>query len=275
MCSRATFALASLLALAQASRASAAEGDATTKARCESSYEAGQRLKREERLSAARTQLSICSSACPAALASDCARWLADVDALVPTVRVVARSITGARLDDVVVTMDGQLLTIRLDARPLAVEPGKHVFRFERFGYRGAEVVAEVHAGEREHAVEAVLAESPGGARAAAVPGGDRTTARSAAPSWLLGGGGGVLLLTAGVLLVKGHVDRGDLRSTCYPYCSEADVQPIRTMWLASGILAASGAALIGAAIVLWPRRPHTGTLRLAPHGVALAWTVP
>jgi len=229
------------------------------KARCEASYESAQRLKREEHLSATKAQLAICIETCPAPLVADCTAWLKDLEVLLPTVRLVARTATGAAARDVRVTMDGSSLTGSLDGRPITVEPGAHVFRFQRDGEGLTDVRAEIHQGERDHLVEAVLPSAPKPVRSSA-------TEPSHTPSWVLGGAGVLALATAAGLTIKGHLDRSSLRSSCYPYCREDQVDAIRSTWLAAGIVAGAGALSLLAAILLWPK---------APRNTALSWRLP
>jgi hypothetical protein len=188
----------------------------------------------------------------------------------VPTVRLSIMSGEGAALHDVDVTVDGKPLPRSQAARPLVVEPGVHVFRFERAGYAPAEVRAVIHTGERDHLVEAVLA-------AAAKEHTRKAPSHvpSHVPSYVLGGVGAVALVVAGALTLKGHLDRENLRSSCAPYCSPEQVRPIRTMWIAAGVLAGAGAAAVGAAIVLWSRTEHEVTLRVGPDAARIAWTLP
>ena len=63
---------------------------AADKVRCTAAYEQGQELRRQDKLSAARSQLLICEQTCPKTLAADCTRWQGEVEALMPTVRLRA-----------------------------------------------------------------------------------------------------------------------------------------------------------------------------------------
>jgi len=247
--------------------ASYARADDAAKARCEASYEAAQRFKREEHLSAAKSQLEICTANCPPALASDCARWLSDVNLLMPTVRLSAKDDAGAPLPDARVSLDGQLL----DVRALSVEPGAHVFRFERAGHAPAEVRAQIHAGERDVPIEAILVPAP--EKRAPPPAAPPRASHTA--SYAVGGIGAAALVAAGALTLKGHLDRSALRSRCYPYCSEDDVQPIRTEWITAAVLAGVGAVAIGVAVVLWTAGERSVALSASPRGAALLWTMP
>src|SRR5215471_17812247 len=75
-----------LLALSSATHARAAtEADP---ARCKASYEGAQVAMQQERFGGARAELVTCQQLCPAPLARDCTRWLAEVDATAPTVRL-------------------------------------------------------------------------------------------------------------------------------------------------------------------------------------------
>lgn len=229
-----------LLLVAASSRAEGAD-----KTRCAASYEQAQVFRRAENLEAARAQLLVCSEACPLAAQRDCARWLSEIGALVPSVRFVARDASGASLEDVRVIENGKV--VATGASVVDVAPGPHVFRFERAGSQPVEVRVNIHAGEREHPVAVTMASSESITR-------EGEPSRSAVPSISLAAIGGALLVASGALSIKGHLERSHLRDTCAGHCAASDVDAIRTTWWTAVGLGAAGALAAGAAILLWPR---------------------
>ncbi|WP_394835107.1 hypothetical protein LVJ94_52275 [Pendulispora rubella] len=240
--------------------ARAAEPGDAAKARCAASYEAAQMLRREERLSAARAELLVCEETCPEKLAEDCAKWRGELAHLMPTARFFVRDAEGRPLGGVRVAVDGHAIDGAADEASVLVEPGRHVFRFERQGYFPAEVRSEFHVGERDHVVHVVLASiAPVQASAARTSFGaaPRPAPRaSRTPSYVLGGIGLAALATAGGLALKGYADRASLRDSCAPTCEQSDIDSIRTLWWVAAGVAVAGATSIGVAIVLWPREP-------------------
>lgn len=254
---------ATSLAIRSAHAADVDEG----KVRCKSSYESAQVLKREESFEAARKQLRACRETCPAPLVRECVAWESELDVLMPTVRFALRDSAGAAVTDARVTIDGRTLA-PIDV-PVSLDPGAHTFRFEPRTGSSVETRVVIHAGERDHVVSAVLPPASVGASSAASSG----ASSSRWPSYVLGGIGGAALLGAGVLAIKGHVDRSDLRSGCAPHCDEADVDAIRTLWWVSAGMGAAGVLSFAAAIVLWPRASGEHlSVGFAPNGVALRW---
>jgi len=251
-----------LLLLTTAARPARA-ADVETKARCKASYESAQVLKRDEHLEAARTQTQICRETCPAPLASQCVTWETEIEALMPTVKIAARTDTGGAplaMHEIRVWIDGRAITLS-DKSVVAIDPGTHVFRFEAVNGQltAAETKEEVHAGEREHLVSVVLQQQHPQQQAApkaVTPEYSRKDPRTA--SILFGTSSIVLVGTAGVLAIKGHIDRSNLREDCAPLCSDQDVDKIRTLWWISAGFAAAGAVALAVAVVVWPRGAST-----------------
>ena len=267
--------VAALALVATASESAFASEPEEAKARCKASYERAQVLQREEKLGAARVQLGICQETCPAPLARECASWETTLDALGPTVRLRGKDATGNPTADVRLMIDGAPAE-RVDV-PIAGEPGAHVFRVEGPGGSAAEVRVEVHAGEREHPVDVLLAPPPE-LGSVPTPANERRPP-SRAPSYIAGGIGAALVGVAAILAVKGHVDRSALRSSCAPTCDQSSVDDIRTTWWIAGGAAGAGVLAISLAAFLWWREPPARasglpTVRVAPGGASLLWSL-
>lgn len=273
-----------LALLAFSGVAGAADGNETGKARCQSSYVTSQALRRDGKLSEAKTQLLICKETCSASFAGDCARWLDEVDALFPRVRLVVVSSEGRPVSDARLFVDGSHL--ELDESSLPLEPGTHVLRVEARGYQPSETTVSLRVGERERPVEVVLEPNAPPPRERADNEEDdlekvrmaaaRDQGGSRVPSFVVGGVGIASLVAAGALAIKGHVDRSGF-SECSPRCDPKEVDAVRSTWVVAGVLGAVGAVTIGLAVVLWPSSSHSVTthLRVAPRSVALSWDLP
>jgi hypothetical protein len=127
----AALASAFVLSLVQSS----ASADEPTIADCLASNEAAIKAGNEHKLRAERAQFLLCASeSCPADIRKACTGHVQAVNAEVPTIIFTAKDAAGADLTDVKVTMDGELLTTRLDGTALSVDPGSHRFTLEAQG---------------------------------------------------------------------------------------------------------------------------------------------
>ncbi|WP_437623033.1 hypothetical protein [Sorangium sp. So ce1151] len=246
---------ASALACLQPARAHAGDAEA-----CFTASEEGQRLRDEGQLREARARFISCgSAACPALVRSDCAGWLSDVAARVPTLILSAEDEQGQDVADVQVTVDGAPLAARLDGKAVEVDPGEHVLRFERAGSAPVALRLVVREGEKLRRVSTRLVRSAGPVRGAGAPGGGALTPRedqaSSPPASALllpialGGvaaAGGVAYAALG-LGARADADR--LRTTCAPRCAEADVDAVRTKIVGANIAFGVGVAALGGAV--------------------------
>jgi hypothetical protein len=99
---------------------------------CASSYERGQELRQGSKLRRAREVLLGCSrAACGDFVQRECSKWITQIDAETPSMVLLAKDEAGVAVLDVEVTMDGELLTSRLDGRAVSVDPGMHDFTFK------------------------------------------------------------------------------------------------------------------------------------------------
>ncbi|XYH98518.1 hypothetical protein ACMHYB_01780 [Sorangium sp. So ce1128] len=260
---RSLFAVLAASALAYLQPAPAHAGDAEA---CFTASEEGQRLRDEGRLREARARFISCgSAACPALVRSDCAGWLSDVTARVPTLILSAADEQGQDVADVQVTVDGAPLTARLDGKAVEVDPGEHVLRFERAGSAPVALQLVVREGEKLRRVSTRLVRSaaPGGSAGApgggaGAPGGgagaprEERASRSVSALLLpiaLGGvaaAGGVAYAALG-LSARADADR--LRTTCAPRCAEADVDAVRAKIVGANIAFGVGVAALGGAV--------------------------
>src|SRR5262249_17034964 len=116
------------------------------------------------------------------------------VDALVPSLVFAARDARGSDIFDVGVVLDGKRLVERLDGRPVEVDPGQHVVRFEAKDYEAVEQRVLVREGEK--------ARTGGGTMHPLAPRVLDRPVEAARPipmaTWILGGVGAFAFATAG-----------------------------------------------------------------------------
>ncbi len=114
--------------------APALAADPTT-ADCLSANDASISLRNQHKLRAARAQLLVCAAAtCPADIRTECTRRVTDINAAMPTIVFEAKDPAGNDLSAVKVTLDGQVITDRLEGTALSIDPGEHSFTFESAG---------------------------------------------------------------------------------------------------------------------------------------------
>jgi hypothetical protein len=221
-------AIALVVATASAS-APAAEGDT-----CVTAYEGAQQRIRDGQLVLARAELDLCMGSCPAALARDCAGWKDDVGSRIGRVAVEVRR-DGAPVDPARVMLDGA------EARPGAggvidVDPGAHTIVVELPGAAPAEQRITVPPGGVARARFDLESAAAGGLPPASIA---------------LGLAGGGALALGAVLGVVGHLQVADLRDTCAPDCDVADVDSVRTVWIAGGVAAGVGIGALAVAFAI------------------------
>jgi hypothetical protein len=247
-----------VVAIGASSFALAARSD-DIKETCAASFEAGQRLRREGKLRAAKKEFVVCAAeGCPDIIAPACGKWLHEVDESTPTVVVVAKGPKGDQVGDVRVLVDGELVASTLDGKPLPIDPGKHHLRYELDGAEPLEEDVIINIGDHNRRLEPAF-HGPGGAI-----GGDTTTPPppkldeppSGPLRWpafvTIGvGGAGIIVgaITGGLALgAKSSLDEKCATKTTCPKESQADIDTLSTMstastvgFVAGGITAAAG----------------------------------
>ena len=228
---------------------------------CVDAADHAQQLRDQGKLIEAREQIVACSAAsCPSAVVKQCARWLQEVDAEVPTLSLRARDATGADVADVTVLVDGSPRIDSLDGRPMPIDPGPHKLTFRRAGIEIEQSVV-VRTGEKNRLVDVQLgkpetAPPPPPPRIVAPP------SRVPAPQvhhgfrfpWTTGvflGVGIAGFVTTAVLVAVASSDASSLRTTCAPSCAGSDVDAVRTKIVAANVTFGVGIAATALSAIL------------------------
>ena len=260
----------------------AAPALADDKTRCISASEQGQQLRDDGKYSQARDAFTTCSrDVCPAIVRRDCTRWLAELEELWPSVVFGAKDEAGRDLSAVRVTMDGKPLAGSVDGKPLFVDPGAHVFRFEAEGHAPMEQDVVMHASEKGRAIDVQF--GPGGGAVAPLPRSAGNGARgSPAPeagdapawAWVLAGVAVVAFGTEAYFGVSGLSDRSNLEAQpCArtATCNSGSVQAVRNKFAVADVALGVGvvSAVVSAYLFLShgapARKPETGHVDLTP----------
>jgi hypothetical protein len=212
---------------------------------CAKAYERAQESRLDGRLRAAQEDLLACAqTACPAFIRNDCGKWLDEVRAQQPSVVFVARR-NGGDVADVSVTCNNQLLADHLDGRPMPLDPGQQICRFEAAGALPALLELLIVEGQKGRLVEvnlAAIAPPPPRRPPPPPPPPSRGPARLVLASVAVLGVGGFVGLGASGLSAEHH-----LRDTCAPACADSEVQSVRTRYTLADI--SLGVGLASAAV--------------------------
>jgi hypothetical protein len=212
---------------------------------CVAAYEGAQVSMRRGSLKAAREQLGVClSESCAKSLRSDCAQWLNEVEARLPSVILACEGPDGRARVDVRVAVDGVPFADRLDGKGLEIDPGEHAFRFELPGEPPLETRYVVIEGDKVQRVVARFTPHERPAPARPVPW----------ATYALTGVGVAAAAGFGVAALAGLAGKDDL-DRCKPDCAHPDVVAVRTKFIAADVLLAVSVISLGAAAYLYLTR--------------------
>ncbi len=219
---------------------------------CATSAEQAQTLRDEGKYRRAREQMLVCArDVCPGPIKSDCGKWLDQLDREAPTVVFGAKE-AGKDVTDVKVSMDGVVLTERLDGKPQLVDAGEHTFELEHGGAIKREKVL-VRAGEKGRAITVAFGASPAPPPPAPPPtGADEGTI---VPALVVGGIGVVALGSFAYFGISGKSDVDDLQQ-CKPRCAESDVDKARTKLIIADISLVGGVVALAVSAYMIVTRP-------------------
>lgn len=227
-----------------------APAGADDKARCIAAAEGGQDLRTEGKLRAARAQFVECSAAaCPDAIRKDCARFLSEVEASLPSIVVTATAPDGSDLHKARVLVDGEVVAERLDGKAVPADPGHHTVTIERTDGGGrAEVSVVLAEGDKNRRVHLAFPRAASKLASSEPP---PPGPSLAAP--LIVGGIGLAVLSGSLFLgFSARREIADLRDTCAPRCDEDVLDRSRRKLLLADVGLGIGVAAAAAATYLF-----------------------
>ncbi len=259
------FVLATILGFAPSALSTEPPLDDDEKHACFDAVEEGQRLHISHKLLEARERFVKCARpVCPSLFRNDCAQWLAETQAALPSVVFGAKEPAGQDLIDVRVSVDGRPIAEKLEGTSTDVDPGPHVFRFEWEGHGAVEQRAVIREGEKDRQITVTFS--------AANPEGLRTTrSGSSTPIGvlLLGGlgvGGGVGFAALYASTASGV---NELHTMCAPNCSTSAVETQEIKYSLGYASLAIGIASVGAATTWFflsrSKKGETSSVSVAP----------
>lgn len=233
---------------------------------CSQAYETAQEERAAGHLHAALGHLRVCvAPACPMFIREDCARWIDQAEASLPSVVFAVRR-DGKDEPEVEITCDGAVVTRALDGKAVAVDPGAHDFLFRMPGFEPVAQRLIIREGERNRMIEVefhspVERTPPSGAHAGAKatpilavlpPSEQVQPARRTA--WMVGlaGLGAAGLTSFGVFAALGYQREHDLQASCSPYCSSGSVAGVRTRYVIADSSLGVGLVSLGIATYLY-----------------------
>lgn len=245
---------------------------ADEKSECIDAHKHAQELRQAGQLRAARAALMTCAAdACPALVKRDCAQWVQDVGAAVPSVVVEARDEQGRETTNVEVLVDGDRVADHLDGRAIEVDPGEHLFQFRSRTGVVLDQRAVVREGEHMRRLVADFERHPPPPAPVAAPIARPPMApepsRGSVLPWVLGGVSVIGVAGFATFAILGKSKQGELED-CKPTCSLDEVGVMRTRYLVADI--ALGTAIVAGGLALYfavsSRSPAKhGSARTAP----------
>lgn len=230
---------------------------------CVAAADQAQDLRDKGQYRRAREQMLVCSrDVCPGAVKRDCAQWLTDLDTAAPTIVVSAKS-NGSDITGVKVSLDGQVLTEKLDGKPMLVDPGEHTLRYETAGAAPKEEKVVIITGQKMR-IMTVTFTTDAPPPPPPPPGGDGGGEKAPIPvlAYVLGGVGVVGLGAATFFWLSGLGDKSHLEDTCGPkngkpgFCAQSDVDSARTKLVIGDVSGGIGLVALGAAAYFVIARP-------------------
>ena len=238
---------------------------AQAKEQCSSSYTENQRDRKAGKLLSAQAHLRVCAAlSCADFIQADCAVWLAEVEAQLPSLVVAAKGLDGSDTSLVEVYDSGVLLAPVLDGRPIFMDPGPHRLEFRHPGAPPATQNVIVRAGEKNRVLEVSFAKPI--ERPALPPTVVPTVPIAPAIEPPILGVAGLVTMGLGLggvagfigLAVTGTAKFDELDRSCGSLapapltqtCTEEQISPVRSQLIAGDVLLAVGVGLTALGLV-------------------------
>ena len=239
---------------------------APTKAECIAAHHETQAAENDVHLLLAQKNAKRCThQGCPALLVSDCANWLIELDQKIPSMVFEVR-VDGQANSTAKVEVDGNPVGDWARGEALKLDPGEHEVRFSLDSY--APIIQSVLLGEgmRFRLVSANFqGTSPQGPTSPSSSASLNTKVegrqvRAVPPMVYPLLGVGVLGVAGFIgLTLSGSAEHDRLTNACAPYCTDSEINGMRTRYIAADISLGIGVTgLIGAGILYLTRPEHT-----------------
>jgi hypothetical protein len=224
---------------------------------CIEAHREAQIERGKSQLRTARARLEACvKEECPAPIQKECATWLTEVEAAIPTIVVSGTDASGRDISTAVVSIDGEEVARRLDGKPIAVDPGEHRITIMLADGQKQERTVVVGQSEKDRRVALVLPPVKGATRPRSEkPRPARPATKSSSPTlgWVLVGVGAVGTASFGYFGVSGYRRENDLADSCSPHCAKSDVDGVHRSYLVADVSLGVGlvALAVGTVILL------------------------
>lgn len=249
-------------------------------ATCVEAHASGQRAAKAGELKLASQLFASCGAGedCPSPIREECVQLYADVERNIPTVIFTAGEVSGTDVTAVRVYMDDQLLLESLDGRAIALDPGKHRFKFVlpsgatettellvREGEKNRLVAVQPQPAARPTSSTSQAAAEPGAPGASLTP--EQLHLSDGKPSlafWISAGVGAAALGVWGTFAVIGHQHQAKLED-CAPACSlsrHSEFDSMRRDYLIADVSLGVAIAATGVAAGLFLARPTASDYR-------------
>jgi len=255
-------AFAGLTLLAMTLAGAPAEAAPEDRELCASTALDAQASRDEGKYRRAREQLLVCArDVCPAPIKRDCLDWLSQLENIAPTVVFTAKD--GAKdVVDAKVYVDGALVTEHLDGKPIPMDLGQHVFKFDYNGQIKEETVV-IGAGQKGRNIGFTFGSSApaGGSTSSGNPErGEGGSERGSIVPAIVVGSIGVVALGSWAIFGLGGTSDVDTLQKCRPRCAEEDVDSARTKLIIADISLGVGLVALGVATYMFLTRPQIDT---------------